>query len=149
MDECIRKWHKENYKRNRDVLLEKSKKYYKENKEDRFLYMKKWYEKNRERCNGYAREWQKTEKGRANQQRARTKRRNRERNIVNTLTAQEWLDILEAYNYRCAYCGCKFEIENVPTKDHIIPISKGGDNTKENIVPACKSCNSKKYDKIF
>ncbi|MCK4464389.1 MAG: HNH endonuclease [Bacteroidales bacterium] len=38
---------------------------------------------------------------------------------------------------------------NRETKDHVIPISKGGDNTKENIVPACQSCNSKKFNKIF
>ena len=37
----------------------------------------------------------------------------------------------------------------MPTKDHVIPISKGGHNTKENIVPACQSCNNKKYNKIL
>ena len=43
----------------------------------------------------------------------------------------------------------EFNLFDRPTRDHVIPISKGGNNTKENIVPACGSCNSKKKDKIL
>ncbi|MEZ4578779.1 MAG: HNH endonuclease [Desulfobacterales bacterium] len=28
--------------------------------------------------------------------------------------------------------------------DHIVPISKGGQSTKNNVVPCCKTCNSEK-----
>ena len=76
-------------------------------------------------------------------------RRIRGRTIINTLTYKEWLNILKKYNYKCAYCGVKFTKKIKPTKDHIIPISKGGHNTKDNVVPACKSCNSKKWSKII
>ena len=89
-----------------------------------------------------------TEKGRASSQRGSTKRRSRLKNLINTLTAKEWMDILKQYKFRCAYCNKKFNSLNKPARDHIIPISKGGHNTKENIVPACKSCNSKKGAKI-
>lgn len=70
-------------------------------------------------------------------------------NIINTLTSEEWLNILKKYNYKCAYCGTEFDENILPEKDHIIPISKGGNNTKENIVPACRSCNAKKGSKIL
>jgi len=98
--------------------------------------------------NGYFKEWNKTEKSKARSQRGHMKRRTKEREIINTLTSQEWADVLEEYNYRCAYCDVEFEVENMPHKDHIIPISKGGHNIKENIVPACQSCNSKKGNKL-
>ncbi len=43
----------------------------------------------------------------------------------------------------CYYCKRKFK-PNELTMDHIIPISRGGESIKENIVPCCKECNSKK-----
>ena len=43
----------------------------------------------------------------------------------------------------CHYCGGKFKSEEM-TMDHIVPISRGGKSAKNNIVAACKTCNSKK-----
>ncbi len=43
----------------------------------------------------------------------------------------------------CYYCGAKVGSKNL-TMDHIIPLSRGGKSTRENIVPACKECNNKK-----
>lgn len=43
----------------------------------------------------------------------------------------------------CYYCGRKVSPEEL-TMDHKIPLSRGGLSTRENIVPACKECNSKK-----
>jgi 5-methylcytosine-specific restriction endonuclease McrA len=59
----------------------------------------------------------------------------------NLLTQKEWEEILERYHHSCAYCGAS----NVSmTKDHVVPVTKGGTHTKDNIVPACRSCNSSK-----
>ena len=111
----------------------------------KFRKSDKW----KEYHNKWQKEYAKTENGKANNRRSQFKRQTKMKEITNNLTYQEWLDILEKYNYKCFYCNTEFEIENMPTKDHIIPISKGGNNTKDNIVPSCKSCNSKKYDKIL
>ena len=59
---------------------------------------------------------------------------------VNDLSLAQWQEIQRAYNQRCVYCGRKRPL----TMDHIIPLSKGGDHTSSNIVPACVSCNSRK-----
>lgn len=56
-------------------------------------------------------------------------------------TPKEWEDLKKSYMYRCVYCGV--ETANL-TQDHIVPIKNGGDNSIENIVPACGLCNSKK-----
>lgn len=43
----------------------------------------------------------------------------------------------------CYYCGRKVSSGEL-TMDHRVPLSRGGFSTKENIVPACKECNTKK-----
>lgn len=48
----------------------------------------------------------------------------------------------EKFNGKCAYCG-----KPATTYDHIVPVSKGGQTTPGNIVPACNSCNSSKKTK--
>jgi len=45
---------------------------------------------------------------------------------------------------KCKRCGAKEDLEF----DHIIPVSKGGSNTENNIELLCKSCNMKKSNKI-
>ena len=39
---------------------------------------------------------------------------------------------------------CEFELMTI---DHIIPKSKGGNNSLENLQPMCHTCNTKKADK--
>jgi hypothetical protein len=69
-------------------------------------------------------------------------RRNARRNgcRVDGLTSQLWENRLNEYS-GCCYCG---DI-NVPrTKDHFIPLNLNGSNHIDNIVPACRRCNSSK-----
>lgn len=47
------------------------------------------------------------------------------------------------YDYRCVYCGSFKEL----TIDHVIPTSRGGKNTWDNLVCACAPCNVKKGDR--
>jgi 5-methylcytosine-specific restriction endonuclease McrA len=59
-------------------------------------------------------------------------------------TFEDWLVILEVFGHACAYC-LRGDVKL--TMDHVTPLSKGGEHTAENIVPACKSCNSKKNNR--
>ena len=61
------------------------------------------------------------------------------------------LDIFHRDNWTCVCCGVKVEItkEYAPhqaTIDHIIPVSKGGSHTYENIQTMCMNCNALKGD---
>jgi 5-methylcytosine-specific restriction endonuclease McrA len=43
----------------------------------------------------------------------------------------------------CFYCGRKLT-RRCASKDHVLPRSKGGSNSKHNIVDSCKECNEAK-----
>ena len=47
-------------------------------------------------------------------------------------------------NYTCVYCG--ETDKRVFTLDHVIPQSKGGPNSWDNLVTACWMCNNEKAD---
>lgn len=56
------------------------------------------------------------------------------------LTDAQWAALREAWA-RCAYCG-----SDAPAlqRDCVLPISRGGRYTLDNVVPACRSCNASK-----
>ena len=49
-------------------------------------------------------------------------------------------EVLKRDSSTCQYCGSKKHL----TLDHVIPRSKGGQHTWDNVVTACGRCNSKK-----
>lgn len=58
-------------------------------------------------------------------------------------TYREWIELCELWHWRCFYC--KRELDELSAhRDHQIPLSRGGSDKIENIVPCCQSCNSKK-----
>lgn len=59
------------------------------------------------------------------------------------LTKDERMAVYRKTNGRCAYCGCVLEYKDMQV-DHIIPIngwSEQGEDTMDNMLPACRSCN--------
>ena len=49
--------------------------------------------------------------------------------------------------WTCQYCGNKFKTKDL-TFDHVIPRSRGGRTSWDNIVAACRPCNTKKGSKM-
>jgi 5-methylcytosine-specific restriction endonuclease McrA len=43
----------------------------------------------------------------------------------------------------CYYCSSRVAYQQL-TMDHLVPLSRGGRSTKDNLVPSCKECNNKK-----
>ncbi len=49
-------------------------------------------------------------------------------------------EVLRRDHHRCQYCGTSKRL----TLDHVIPRSRGGQHTWDNVVAACERCNSRK-----
>ena len=68
-----------------------------------------------------------------------------ENGAIGVLDAEEWKAWLAAFDDVCPYCreeSDRFIIE------HVIPLSRGGENTIYNVIPACWSCNERKGRKM-
>ncbi|MGH2492373.1 MAG: HNH endonuclease [Candidatus Limnocylindria bacterium] len=56
-------------------------------------------------------------------------------------TYEQWVALLEEWGNCCAYCGAS----GVPLeRDHVVPLALGGSHDIDNILPACRACNSRK-----
>jgi 5-methylcytosine-specific restriction endonuclease McrA len=64
--------------------------------------------------------------------------------VMINFSEEAWAALLTYFGGHCAYCGRAMDL---PTKDHITPLSRGGAHTEDNIIPACGSCNAKKNDR--
>lgn len=54
-------------------------------------------------------------------------------------------------DYQCQYCGrrsTELKTRESLTRDHLIPMSRGGFNAWTNVVTACSSCNTRKANRL-
>lgn len=50
---------------------------------------------------------------------------------------------------RCEYCGCPDDFSPQPfSVEHIVPVSRGGRTTVDNLALACQGCNNHKYARL-
>lgn len=62
------------------------------------------------------------------------------RRVEHDLTVEQWASLRAAWG-GCAYCG---STDGPFQKDCVLALSRGGRYTLDNIVPACRSCNTSK-----
>lgn len=134
--------YKQSKEKNKEKISLKFKQYYYENIEKRRKLWADWYEINKDKSSEYGKKYKKENKNKVNVW--RNKRRQLKKNTVSDLSIQDWIKCLEFFNFRDAYTGKKMK---AISQDHIIPLSKGGGYTKNNIVPCEKSINSSKLNK--
>jgi 5-methylcytosine-specific restriction endonuclease McrA len=54
-------------------------------------------------------------------------------------------------DYCCQYCGrhrSELKGRQFLTRDHVLPVSRGGQNSWENVVTSCSACNNRKGDRL-
>ncbi len=66
----------------------------------------------------------------------------RERRKARELRESQWWKRRLAKGV-CGYCGQPTPPREL-TMDHIVPIARGGQSTRGNVVPCCKECNNAK-----
>lgn len=120
---------------------------------------KRYYENNKERISARRKELRNKEKesARVSEWKKNNKEKVRARRVIDSAirrarkgsggkyTQKEWSLLIEKYGYSCLCCGEKKPL----TPDHIIPLSKGGTNTIDNIQPLCGTCNNRKFTKTI
>ena len=150
--ECSRKYQKEYNKNNKEKISKRQKIWYEENKDDILKRSKERYEKNKdsilEKQKEYNKKWAKNNPEKILNR--NNKRRNKEENQGNGITKEQWLEMMNFFDWKCAYSGEKMENNNTTngrTVDHIIALDNGGENEPWNIIPMKKGYNTSKHTK--
>ena len=160
---CNRKIKKRYYKDNKNEILVKNKYYRQENKEKIAEYQKQYAEKNKEKIQEYKKVYYEENKEKIQEYKkeyyeenphiifnACNRRRKKLDKQGLDITKEQWLEMMDFFNWRCAYSeeylGGR-ENKKIRTIDHIISVDKGGLNVIWNIVPMHKSYNSSKWNK--
>lgn len=158
-----RKYYKKNKKRHSNLMAE----WHSKNKDKQRTYSKNYRLRNKEKIKQINREWYRNNKHKRAQYYKknkdyilkRTAKRRKDNPLISRVhshkyrqkkkllksnfTIDQWRECLTHFNHQCAYCDCTEKLE----QEHVIPVSKGGHYTADNIIPACRSCNASKNNK--
>ncbi len=99
----------------------------------------RWRQKNPEKIRANTKQWR--QKNTDRHVAHNHKRRALKANSSGQYTRQEWEALCERHHYRCLACGRQGVALTV---DHVVALTRGGDNTIDNIQPLCGPCNSRK-----
>lgn len=153
-NEYWRKYHEEHrekeraYARNwRNNHLERARDnehhWRKVNPKRKLEHQRKYVNRHPDRPRAYHRKWTKNNPGKvkakADQYRAKKK-------AGGKYTDEDVKRLYDAQKGKCYWCGQK--VGKDFTIDHVIPLNRGGSNTPENIVIACRHCNCSRQDKL-
>lgn len=126
--------------------LEAQRRYREKNREALKKKGVEYYAKNKEHYHKYQREVRKTGEYRITHAIREIKRRAHKKNNGGVdFTREEWDALCNKYGNKCLACGNAGKL----TIDHVVPLSRGGSNSIDNIQPLCLGCNLSKHDKII
>ena len=136
-DKQYREEHKEE-------IAEKSKQYYEEHREGKLEKQKQYYEEHREERTEYARQYH------INNPHIKfnshNKRRQLEENQGRGITKEQWKEMFDFFEWKCAYSGIDLKEGINRSIDHIDCLDNGGLNEIWNVVPMHMPYNSSKHN---
>jgi 5-methylcytosine-specific restriction endonuclease McrA len=120
--------------------------YQQRNKSKRRAKQKEWVEKNRDKVRATARRYIKNHKA-LHAARGAKRRALKRQSTVNLSQITEWMESVHAKKFATCY-WCQLSIaSSLVHFDHIVPLSKGGPHTIENLCVSCEHCNLSKKDR--
>ena len=148
------------WRTHKDKKAEKDARYFRGHKEEKYEYDKQYRLENKERLDALKQQYNQTPKGKAirraigirylqtpNGKASQCAGRFRRRVRIgdNLVTSELKIEVIDASNGICPYCGNP--INGDGHIDHIIPVSRGGTNGLGNLVYCCAHCNLSKNNK--
>ena len=143
LEDAIKEYDKMRYQRDKDKRLEYCREYHKENKESIKKQRHQYYEENKdiikERNKRY---WAENPHVRFN---STSKRRQLEKSQGEGITKEQWLEMMDFFEWKCAYSG-EYIGGNSDSRtiDHIIPLDNEGEHAIWNCVPCYGNYNFSK-----
>jgi len=140
----------------RELLAEKQRLYYSERGEIQRRASRDWKQRNAARNSAYMQGWHRRNKARRLEYHKHYGQRNHDRVLERSrktrarafglseyFSEKEFFAKAEEMGWKCFYCGREID-KATASRDHFIPLAKGGSDIIDNIVPCCRSCNSRK-----
>lgn len=140
-------YNKQYYQENREQRLQHQNQYYQENSEKRQQYDKQYYREHKLEKQQHQQQYHQTPQGQIVRFNGYARRRKREGEQGAGINKEQWLEMMQFFDWKCAYSGISISIKNNRSIDHIIPLVKGGEHEVWNCVPMDKSLNKSKNDK--
>ena len=137
-----KKWREDN----KEYTKNYNKDYNIKHKEERKEYNKNYYEKHKEEIKYNNNEYRKNNPHVYFN--INNKRRQREENQGKGITNEQWKEMMDFFNWTCAYSGKYLggnDNKNIRTIDHIVALDNDGEHEIWNLVPMVRSYNISKY----
>ena len=141
-----KEYHKEYYEDNKEYIKEHSKQYYEDNKDKVLEKNKQWREDNKDKVLECMKQWHKNNPEKSFNSNSR--RRQKENTQGNGITKEQWKEMMDFFDWACAYSGEYIGGDNKDKKrtiDHIVALDNGGEHEIWNCVPMFKSYNISKH----